>query len=159
MFNHIQFRHLIVRKTLKELNLWSPEAEDLLIMTAAHESRGGEYLSQLGDGPAYGVFQMEKGTFNDLWRTLKDEKSPLHKYAQKIMVACDLASPPQPEDMQGNLYLATAMARIYYLRVTKPIPKDIDEMSVYAKKYWNTELGKATPENYLSAYLRFESGN
>ena len=158
MFNHIQFRELIVRPILVSMELWSPEAEDLLIMTMAHESNCGEYITQMGEGPAHGLFEMEKGTFNDLWRGLKDESSPLHPYAQKIMKICNLVSPPIAEDMDGNLYLATAMARIYYLRVHNPIPKDIDGMSVYAKKYWNTELGKATADNYLSAYLRFEKG-
>ncbi len=159
MINSIQFRNLVVRPTLKKIDLYSPYAEELLIMTMAHESNGGQYLKQVGGGPALGVYQMEKGTFNDLWRSLNDENSNLHKYAIKILLACDLSHQPDAEDMEGNLYLATAMARVYYARVRNPIPTNLDDMSLYAKKYWNTEYGKATAEDYLSAYYRFTNNN
>ena len=157
MFNPVQFRELIVRPTLKTIALYSPEAEDLLVMTMAHESNGGEYLFQIGGGGAIGIFQMEKGTYHDVWRTLNDPNSHLHDRAKLLLQACDLCEQPIPEDMEGNLYLATAMARVYYARIRKPIPTDLDEMAEYAKKYWNTEQGKATPQDYLAAYLRFEN--
>ena len=153
MLNNIQFRDLIVKPTLEDIGLYSPEAENLLIMTMAHESNGGEYLEQYPTGPALGVFQMEKGTFNDLWDRYLADKYDL---VRKIMTACNLFHEPVAEEMIDDLALATAMARIYYLRVREPIPSDLDEMAAYAKKYWNTELGKATATDYLSAYLRFE---
>ena len=37
-----QLRELIIRPTLEELDLWSPEAEDLLMGTAAVESNLGQ---------------------------------------------------------------------------------------------------------------------
>ncbi len=157
MFHPTQFRELVIRPTLTTMELWSQEAEDLLIMTMAHESNGGEYLAQLGHGPAIGVYQMEKGTFNDIWNHLADEDSSIHKYAKNLIKACDLSRAPVAEEMEGNLYLATAMARIYYLRGHNPIPVDLAEMAAYAKHYWNTELGKATANDYLAAYLRFEN--
>ncbi len=154
MFNPTQFRELIIRPVLGKLALWSQEAEDLLIMTAAHESNLGEYLKQLGPGPALGVFQMEKGTFNDLWDRFLNQKP---KLVDRIMKTCNLREKPAAEEMIDDLNLATCMARVYFLRVRQPIPTDLDQMAAYAKKYWNTELGKATPEDYLAAYLRFEN--
>jgi hypothetical protein len=122
-------------------------------MTCAHESKCGEYLKQLGGGPALGIYEMEKGTFNDLWDRYLANKPNLK---EKIMKACNLAHDPIAEEMIDDLNLATAMARVYYLRIRQPIPTDLDEMAAYAKKYWNTEYGKATATDYLSAYLRFE---
>lgn len=153
MINQIQFRELIVRPVLLDIGLYSQEAEDLLIMTMAHESHGGDFIEQYPHGPAFGVYQMEKGTFNDLWDRYLSDKPEL---ALKIMKTCNLRQQPIAEEMIEDMALATAMARVYYLRIRQPIPTDIDEMAEYAKKYWNTELGKAKAIDYLSAYLRFE---
>jgi DNA-binding XRE family transcriptional regulator len=153
--NAAQFRELIVVPVLNILGLDSKEAQDILIMTMAHESNCGEYLMQLGTGPALGVYQMEKGTYNDLWKTLNDINSPLHSLAIKVLKASDIQSIPEAEEMEGNLYLATAMARVYYARIRKQIPKDLVEMSQYVKIYWNTEQGKATSDDYLRAYYKF----
>lgn len=153
MFNNIQFRDLIIQPTLKGLGLYSQEAEDILVMTMAHESNGGDYLKQYPNGPALGAFQMEKGTFNDLWDRYLSDKPEM---VNRIMATCNLKQQPIAEEMIEDLALATSMARIYYLRVRSPIPKDLDEMAAYAKKYWNTEHGKATAQDYLAAYFRFE---
>lgn len=153
MINAFQFRELILRPVLREMDSWSESAENLLVMTMAHESNGGEYLEQTNHGPAWGIYQMEKGTFNDLWERYLSEKPDLVK---KIMDVCNLKTQPKAEEMAEDLALATAMARVYYLRIREPIPEDLDAMSVYAKKYWNTEQGKATAIEYLSAYLRFQ---
>ena len=61
-----QLRKDIVRPAIEKIGLWSQEAEDLLIGTAAQESHLGTYLRQLGDGPALGIFQMEPATHNDI---------------------------------------------------------------------------------------------
>jgi hypothetical protein len=50
---------------------------------------------------------------------------------------------------------ASQMARIFFLPNREPIPKDIEDLSRYAKKYWNVD-GKATAEQYLGAYYRME---
>lgn len=157
MFNAKQFRELIVSPVLHALGEWTQPAEDLLVMTAAHESFGGTFLKQEG-GPAMGVYQMEQGTFNDIWnRTLQDKQSPLMPLRAKIMNLCNMIHEPIAEDMIWNLYFATAMCRVYYLRVYSPIPADIVEMSKYAKKYYNSELGAATSDEYLRDYYKFEN--
>jgi hypothetical protein len=66
MIDPRQFRALIVRPALESINLWSQQAEDLVMGTAAQESRL-IYLRQLGNGPALGLFQMEPATHNDIW--------------------------------------------------------------------------------------------
>lgn len=152
MLDNAQFRALIVRPTLEIIGLYSQEAEDLLVMTMAHESKGGTYIKQKG-GPALGIYQMEHRTFEDIYsRILK--KSPL--MCESISLACGMNATrlDDHEDLVGNLYFATAIARIYYTQFNEPIPKDINSLSLYAKKFWN-RTGKATPEQYLRAYLEF----
>ncbi len=155
-FDSKQFRDLILFPTLHALDLYSTEAENLLFMLAAHESNFGTYLKQVGGGPALGIFQLEKSSYLDLWAYLKHEDSPHHGLVIQILGACNLLREPVAEEMVGNLYLATAMARVFYLRIKEPIPTDLEAMSVYCKKYWNSKLGKATAQNYLDAYNRFE---
>ena len=58
-----QFREEIVRPVLEHLDaadpgIDSPNAEELLMLTAATESQLGRYLRQVR-GPAIGVFQVE----------------------------------------------------------------------------------------------------
>ncbi len=54
MINTTQFRDLVVRPTLKQINLYSASAVELLMGTAVQESRL-TYLQQLDEGPALGV--------------------------------------------------------------------------------------------------------
>ena len=62
-----QLRNLI-RRVLIGIGGYSEEAENLLMGTAAQESALGEYIRQLGNGPALGIFQMEPETFDDIVR-------------------------------------------------------------------------------------------
>ncbi len=151
MINNNQFRTLIVQPTLKKMDLYSIDCENLLVMVMAHESGGGNYIQQV-DGPAFGIMQMEGGTFNDIWRRYLLGK---HDLEMRLMSSCNLKHIPEPQEMDGNLYLAIAMARVFFLRVYTPIPSELDLLAQYAKRYWNTEAGKATSMDYLSAYLRF----
>ena len=152
-FNQAQFRECIVRPTLQELQLYSPEAEELLIMTMAHESKGGTYFKQMS-GPALGVYQMEPRTYDDIWA---------HYIANnpKLMVlmlnACQYLQKPPATHLLWNLKLSTMMARVYYVRIREVIPEadNLTGLSEYAKKYWNTSMGKATPEDYLIAYNKY----
>lgn len=68
-------RDLIIRPTLVEMGHYSPAAEALLLGTAAHESHGGRYLSQIR-GPARGIYQMEPATHDDLWRHYLPPRRP-----------------------------------------------------------------------------------
>lgn len=158
-FNPDQFRELVIRPTLKYLEPeipYSEEAEDLLFMTAAHESRLGTYLKQI-NGPALGVYQMEPATHDDIWANFL-------KYQDKIFwVIDDLRH--GSNNLVLDLRYATAMARVHYFRVKEALPKKdkfstyasyLKALSEYAKKYYNTELGKATADDYYKAFLTYK---
>lgn len=165
-FNPIQFRELIIRPTLKYLEPevpYSEEAEDLLFMTAAHESLLGTYLKQV-KGPALGVYQMERETEKDICFNFLLYRNKLSK---KITNLCfsEVEIPTGLNESIGNLFLATAMARVHYYRVPEALPKKsefntnvsyLKALSEYAKKYYNTELGKATADDYYKAFMKYK---
>lgn len=149
MLDANQFRELVIRPTLKSIGLWSPEAEELLLGTAAHESLLGTYLRQVR-GPALGVYQMEPATYRDIWENYLRYKPHLVERLNKLVPAYDGPMPPE-EQLITNLAYATAMTRIFYLRVPKALPEegDLDGQAHYWKRYYNTHLGRGRVEEYV----------
>ena len=128
----------------------SENAADLLLMTAAHESLGGKYLKQVG-GPALGIYGMEPTTF----RSINDNYLDYRPELKRAGMSLSLNELSNPAEVIYNLVLATYMARIQYFKVPKALPDNEEGMAAYAKKYWNTEKGKATEEKYLTDYRRY----
>lgn len=154
--NKDQLRRLIT-ETLKEAgkykgrSLLSDDAVELLMGTAAQESHLGEYLYQLDDGPARGIFQMEHGTEDDIWENFIVKRKSLLNICQKFY--CD----PLPHNLVFNLAYSIVMARIHYLRVPEALPshEDVCGMAKYWKQHWNTEKGKGTIQEFIDNYGRY----
>ncbi len=154
-----QFRKLIIR-VLEDFgaksgtaSFYTPDAVELLMLTAAQETHLGKYLWQV-KGPALGVFQMEPNTYNDIWGNWI-------MYRQRILDTLnDLyggSGVSWEMRMKADLTYQIIMARIFYLRVPAAIPSMTKAMDMahYYKKYFNTHLGKATPEEAFKNYNRF----
>ena len=147
-----QLKNLVIIPTLKILNLYSEADVNLLLGTCAQESQMGTFLHQI-TGPALGIYQMEPFTHNDLWATFLN--NPKHHFlATTIMnkISC------QEEDaLVYNLRYATAMTRVFYLRVPEAIPpaNDINKLATYWKKYYNTEKGSGRVEEFIANYHKF----
>jgi hypothetical protein len=139
-----QLRSLI-KRVLQPCSLWSQEAEDLLMGTAAQESRLGKYIAQI-NGPAKGIFQMEPATETDLWKYI------VRKDLINLVGMVSGAFGPNPMHLEGNLIYQIIIARIYYRRVKEAIPEGLVLQAKYYKRYWNTELGKATVDQYVKNY-------
>ena len=41
------------------------------------------------------------------------------------------------------------------MQFPEPVPSGITEIAKYSKKYWNTEAGKATGEDYEKAFKAY----
>lgn len=155
MIKHEHLREYVIRPVLHHLGLYSEAAEELLVLTAAVESQGGQYLHQLGKGPAVGIYQMEPATHDSLWANYLRYR---HDLADKVH---ELELPSfygdDAREMAGNLYYATAMARVFYLSKPGAIPKaaDVRGLAAYWKIYFNTHLGAGTVEKAVQAYLRY----
>lgn len=169
MINVKQLRELVIQPTLKYLEPEIPYSEDaveLLLMTAAHESRLGTYLKQV-EGPALGIYQMEPATEQDIHANFLMYKKEIQR---KIGEVRNHAFMLYADPLSYDLAYATAMARVHYYRVPEALPKRvgikhpdqkygwIKDMAVYAKRHYNTELGKATWEDYAEAYKQLVLG-
>jgi len=142
-------REVVIRPTLKKLNLWSESAENLLLGTAAQESQMGKYLRQI-NGPALGIFQMEPSDHNDIWSNYLMYRGELMSAILKLTVPNMMRT----EQLGWNLRYAAAMCRIHYLRVPEPLPNadDTAGLACYWKNHYNTHLGKGTVEEWVKSY-------
>ena len=148
----------LIEETLKEIDLYSEDAVNLLLGTAAQESAFGRYIKQLGNGPALGIFQMEPATHYDIFSNYIFYKEDLKR---KIVLTCQLAGPgsgiydPDAGMLRWNLKYAICMARIHYLRVPEPIPSTIEGYANYWKDHYNTYLGAGTVEEIIHNYKKY----
>ena len=155
-----QFKEHVVIPTLKYLDSeipYSDEAVDLLMLTCGHESKGGRFLTQSGGGPARGVYQMEVATHNDILDNFVQHREGLQERLHEYIPVLDHDS---SYALMGNMYYATAMARVHYWRVKEPLPSKevgnyLDNLGKYAKRYYNTHEGKATASKYVTDYLEW----
>lgn len=146
--NKRNFRELIVRPALQQLQMWSEAAEELLMLTAAQESHLGTYLRQGwkklddGQGAALGPFGVERTTFN---------------WLKALYGAHNELGYRDAEEMQWDLLLAAKAARLRYRVVKEPLPSatDLQGLASYYKTWYNTEAGAATVEEALSNYRLF----
>lgn len=145
-----QLRHFIVKPTLLELGMHSLAAENLVMGTAAQESRL-LYIHQLGSGPALSLFQMEPNTYDDIWTNYLEYKEDL---AETILNAVEVDQIPKAERMLWDLKLSAIMCRVHYRRVPKVLPAadNIPALAQYWKTHYNTELGAGTVEEFIRNY-------
>ena len=141
----------LIISVLKELNLHSDNAVNLLMGTAAQESHLGKYRRQLGGGPALGIFQMEPATFDDIVKNYLRYKPELTTRIERVA----RVSRFKAADLENNDLLATCMARVHYLRVREAIPSDLEGWARFWMRYYNTRLGKGTEQEYIANYKRF----
>lgn len=136
----------LIKSVLTDVDLYSENAEELLVFTAATESMLGEYLYQI-KGPARGIFQMEPTTEKDIWENCLRYKDSLHN---RVSNYCTFAD----DSLTFNLGYQIVMARIHYLRVPEKLPNkdDVQAMAAYYKKYWNTIKGKANITEAINKY-------
>ena len=146
-----QFRDVVAATLQGFVHIpYTEKAVKLLLMTAAHESDLGKYLKQ-NPGPARGAWQMEPATLDDHLKWMKSTRFDMFADVEELRPP---ALSPKDATMLCLPY-ACVMARVHYFRRPDPIPDDLEGMARMAKKIFNTELGKATPEKYLAAYRRF----
>jgi hypothetical protein len=151
----VVFQTTIVRPTLQALQLWTAEAEMLLMGTAAQESQL-TYIRQLGGGPALGYFQMEPATHDDCWTNFLNYRADL---TAKVLAVRTASGQPQAIEMETNLKYAAAMARVRYLRVPALIPVLPRDLAAYWKQHYNTPLGAGTMDDFIANWNRILAPN
>lgn len=148
-----QFRQLIVIPALSNLQLYSKDAEELLVFTCAVESNGGTYIKQV-NGPAVGIYQCEPNTHNDMWRNYILYKN---NFVTQLALNFNVNAIPDISRLMSDLSYATAICRLHYARTKERIPNctDVNAMWEYYKKYYNTPKGAAEKEPSIQKYYDF----
>jgi len=159
-FKASQFRDLVVSPTLEYLGLNSPAAVNLLLMTCAQESHFGQYLHQLGSGPALGVYQMEPFTYHSHWERLNGRTDGMAGKVRALAGYRWATSAIPADEMIGNLAYATAMCRVHYYLRPEPLPAadDIAGLARYYKQWYNTPAGAARVPDVIDNYHKFVEG-
>ncbi len=141
----------LIQHVLKEVDLYSIDAEYLLIGTAAQESALGCFLRQFGSGPALGIFQMEPATEDDLWTNYLKYRPRLSEKIIKLFHGVS------KNDLWWNLGYQVVMARLQYYRRPEPLPdhQDVQGMAKYWKKHYNTTAGQGTVKEFVKNFHAF----
>lgn len=153
MIDSQQFMEKVIRPATEAVGAGGPAADNLLLGTAAQESRL-EYLHQLGGGPAVGVFQMEPATHDDIWANFLAYRDDLAGQIKGIAARINRGKHPPAGEMAWNLRYAAAMARVHYLRVPEALPDPDDTVGLghYWKQHYNTSQGAGTVEEFVESF-------
>ncbi len=142
----VQFREHVVVPALDYVGLYSKVAERLVVGTALVESYDLQYIQQLGNGPARGLFQMEPDTHEDIWGNYLRYRPDL---ADKVRALMQIGRDGL-EQLYGNLDYQAAMCRVHYFRKSQPLPDedDLEGLARYWKDHYNTRLGAGTIDGF-----------
>ena len=149
--NQEQFRLHVVRDALGAAGWWSLAVENLIVATAMVES-GLEKLVQDRDGPARGVFQIEKVSYSSVLDYIKRDSEKV----KTITMACNLIALPEEVDtVIWNLRYAVLITRMFYYRFPDPLPEAFNAQALYDyySKHYNAG-GKATVERDLPIFKK-----
>ena len=131
--NSDQLRFEIVRPALRSISMYSEAAENLIMGTAAQESRL-EYVRQIG-GPALSLFQIEPASYYDYWDNYLQFRPEM---SVTILRAIGTDRRPDANRMIWDMRLATIMCRIHYRRIQDALPDshDVWGMAHYWKRFY-----------------------
>ena len=138
----------IINWSLNNLDMNSEDASALVYRTGMAES-GYRHLSQMGNGPAVGFFQVEPATIDDTWNNYAVYRKPI------MAVLKDMGFDPDDSRMRvmSSIALQAAFCRLKYRRDRLAIPPadDIYAQAAYWKRVYNTVLGKGSVEHFVKA--------
>ena len=152
-----QLENIIIRPSLSAVGLLSDDAVALLMGTAAQETKLGSYIAQVGISMGkggIGIYQCQKQAYDELWELFVESSKTMKA---KVLLLTGYSGKPPAVRMASDLVLATIMARLFYARILKPLPskKDVKAMGEYWKRYYNTQLGKGTVEEFMKNYQEY----
>lgn len=165
-----QLEQEIVEPTLRRLpnpydlrqSCYSKKSLKLVTSTIIHESDRGEYVRQVGGGPALGICQMEPKTFFDHQNYIDTRKkfSGWKELWKAIRANVIGRRYPDPEELRWNNGLAVAMCRLHYLRAPAELPAvEIDSLAEYWFDYYNRSPKEVRDERITSFKCSIKNSN
>lgn len=141
---------LIVLEVCQVLGNGSNNTAHLLLLeTIAQETNMGTYADKT-IGAGMGLCQFDELPFKDVKdRTSISNKNKIYEH---FGIDLDLV---RWEDLRYNPLLSIIFCRLKYILVPSAIPSDLESRALYYKKYYNSYVGKATPEQYIKNAKRY----
>ena len=130
----------LIERVLNRIELYSPEASDLVFKTLKVESLL-KYVRQI-KGIAVGFGQCEPWVAVDICKNYLKYRPDLMKLvADTTNVKLSYFTLPKEEDwawiLETNIAAMISFCRLHYRRIPKPLPKkNLDEQWIYYKKYY-----------------------
>lgn len=152
-----QILDLVITPTNKELGLWSPSADRIVVCTFQTETQFDAVRQDLGlrkYGAGYGLGQMERPTYQSHIKHMTERNPELKKLILKICLLDDF---PEVEALTWHDKLMVCMTRYHYKRVPEPLPdvNDLPGMASYWKRFYNTTKGAGTVEKFIKDCKQF----
>jgi len=159
MIDPLEFKKLIVQPTLDDMSeLWGPQinqeaAVNQIIGTYLKESviNGVTHITQLNDGPAKGVFQIEPDTELSIWDDYLAYRPDKASFVRGLMEQHLV----EGHDLVSNLRYQVVMCRLkYWQRSFKwpQDPNDIRALGVIWNKEYNANPDHGTVTEYVERY-------
>lgn len=149
LFAADEFRQLIVRDTLTAIDDWAPAHENLLLGTAAQESRRGLNLKS---GRLLGIYRISPNTHRAVWDKYLLHYPDLASRVRGMAGQHSFIKDPHGE-LISNLKYATAIAWLIYRRAEQALPAGDDIPSL--ARYWHRHFrakASASPSDFIASY-------
>ncbi len=149
LFAADEFRQLIVRDTLKAIDEWTPARENLLLGTAAQESRMGINLKQ---GRRLGIYHISPSTHRNVWDKYLLNHPDLASRVRGLAGQHSFIRDPHGE-LITNLKYSTAIAWLIYRRAEEDVPagEDIQGLAKFWYRHFRAKSSGHT-EEYIANY-------
>lgn len=140
-----QMTEYVIDPALKAVDLYSPQASRLLLLTGWVESRY-KYVAQVGGGPARSFWQVEPSTADDHYKNYLNFRQPLFDAIADFRGFASIQ-----QELVYNMGFAVIMARLKYRRnkMALPMVNDLEGQAFIWKKVYNTHLGSGTEEKFI----------
>jgi len=125
-------------------------AVDLMMETAAQETRCGQYRDPTPNGAGRGLFQVDPVAFNDICQRARtnDLEMIFSHFAIDIKKI-------RHDALDYSPLLAAIFCRLFYKLIPDVIPASVEGRAVYWKKHYNTVLGAGTAAEYVVNAKRY----
>lgn len=150
---------------------YADDVARLLAGTAATESffkyRRQVHFDWSQESGAWGLWQTEQAAITDSMRLLQRsqalrERAARWLYDEATVDLDALLAGDSRQVVRVLMYcdaLGCLFARLHYLRVMAAVPGTEGERARYYKTYYNTRMGKGTPEKYLADFAQYVAGH